>query len=421
MLENQSDNILLNNFKQLHLWFNRLLWLSLTMAAVLAIGVVAYHVLYSQPTAGTTTAYEFEGPLVITKGGTYSGKWESRNSNVPAIEVKTSEPVIITNSTIRSAGFLIKSWGYSADITVKNTTGYGLRPTLYVGSKKPRRFITINNFKNVVVENNYLVETAGIYLGTRYEGDGSEKQTIKIRYNKAKNIDGRVFGGDYERSQFVQFNFVNPVPHAEIAWNEIINEPGNSLVEDNINIYNSRGTPESPILIHNNYIEGAFPIPLTEKKYTGGGIITDSPGSDSLTATAHLKIYENHLVGLGNYCIGIAGGNHIEVFNNRGVVAAEFEDGTPYPFWTSGIWARDFYKTNATYNNSMHHNTLSVVGKSGSWRNEIMKGMEESAATYDNTVLEKRASKEMEQQEYIRWQQKLDSLQITPGPLANGS
>ncbi|WP_187270221.1 glycosyl hydrolase [Pontibacter qinzhouensis] len=384
---------------------------------MLAVGVVAYKVLYSQPSAGSAGAHDYDEPIVISKGGTYSGNWVSRNSNVPAVEIKTSEPVIIINSTIRGAGYLIKSWGYSADLTVRNTTGYGIRPTMYVGSKKPRRFITLNNFRNLVVENNYLEGTAGIYLGERYEGDGSEKQTVKIRFNKARNIDGRVFGDTYERSQFVQFNFVNPIQHAEIAWNEIINEPENSLVEDNINIYNSRGTPNSPILIHNNYIEGAFPIPLTEKKYTGGGIITDSPGTDSLSATAHLKIFENQLVGLGNYCIGIAGGNHIEVYNNTGIVAAQFDDGTPFPFWTSGIWARDFYNTRATYNNSMHHNTLSVVGKAGTWRNEIMKGMEKAANTYENIILEEKATKELEKQEYGKWQQKLAAKQIVLGLL----
>ncbi|WP_187262370.1 glycosyl hydrolase [Pontibacter beigongshangensis] len=393
-----------------------MLWLGLAMAAAMTIGVVAYRVLFSQPSVGTAIANGFDEPIVIIKGGTYTGNWVSSNSNVPAVEIKTSEPVIIANSTIRGAGYLIKSWGHSADLTVRNTTGYGIRPTMYVGSKKPRRFITLNNFKNLVVEHNYLVGTAGIYLGESYDGDGSTSQTVKIRYNKVRNIDGRVFGGEYERSQFVQFNFVNPIPHAEIAWNEVINEQGNSLVEDNINIYNTRGTPDSPIRIHNNYIEGAFPFPVTEKKYTGGGIITDSPGTDSLRATAHLKIYDNQLVGLGNYCIGIAGGNHIEVYNNTGIVAAAFDDGTAYPFWTSGIWARDYYDTKATYNNRMYQNTLSVVGKSGSWRNEIMAGIEKAANTFDNIILEEKATKEMERLEYLKWQQKLDSVEIVPGP-----
>jgi hypothetical protein len=38
---------------------------------------------------------------------------------------------------------------------------------------------------------------------------------------------------------------------AEIGWNEFLNVPGESYVEDNIN--NAGGTVERPILIHNNF------------------------------------------------------------------------------------------------------------------------------------------------------------------------
>ena len=34
-------------------------------------------------------------PLVITKGGTYTGTWESTNRSTPAVTVNTSEPVTI--------------------------------------------------------------------------------------------------------------------------------------------------------------------------------------------------------------------------------------------------------------------------------------------------------------------------------------
>src|SRR5690606_5838984 len=110
---------------------------------------------------------------------------------------------------------------------------------------------------------------AGIYIGDGYKGDSSPDNTIRIRFNKAKNIDGRIHEGWY-RSQFVQLNFRGSLPHAEIAWNEVINEPNKSLVEDNINLSNSRGTADSPILIHNNYIQGAYPYPADSKEYSGG-------------------------------------------------------------------------------------------------------------------------------------------------------
>ncbi|MDX5437731.1 MAG: glycosyl hydrolase, partial [Pontibacter sp.] len=78
---------------------------------------------------------------------------------------------------------------------------------------------------------------AGIYIGQSYEGNGTSSETIKIRYNIAKNIDGRVYGGT-TFAQFVQFNFRKNISHAEVAWNQVINTPNNSAVEDNINIHN---------------------------------------------------------------------------------------------------------------------------------------------------------------------------------------
>ena len=154
-------------------------WTGTTLSALI-LTLVAF--LFS---TGFVNAQTYSGPLVITKGGTYTGNWESRDSEVAAVDVRTSEPVIILNSNIRGAGYLIKSWGHSANITVRNTKGYGLTPTPYRDYKKPRRFVTVNNFKNVVVENCYLEGTAGIYIGTRYEGDGSSNNTVKFSINVA--------------------------------------------------------------------------------------------------------------------------------------------------------------------------------------------------------------------------------------------
>ncbi|RDV13761.1 glycosyl hydrolase [Pontibacter diazotrophicus] len=357
----------------------------------------------------------YDGPLVITRGGTYSGNWESRDSDVPAVDIRTAEPVVIINSSIRGAGVLIQSLLYGADITVLHTEGYGLPPTPYTDYEKPRRFLAVDEFKNVVVEHCYMEETAGIYLGVQYTGNSSPEQTVKIQYNKVRDINGQIHDGKY-RVQFVQFNYRGELPYAEIAWNEVINRPGLSAVEDNINIYNSRGTPSSPIRIHNNYIQGAFPYPLHLKTYSGGGIISDSPAADSLTATAYLKVYENHLVGLGNYCLAIAGGNNIEMHHNRAIVAATFDDGEPYHFWTSGIWAKDYYKMHTTYNNSIHHNTLAVLGETRTWRNEIADSTFVAAAEYDNFVLPDSVTKQLEQQEYRLWQEKLRRNHIKIGP-----
>lgn len=388
-------------------------WFFFILAILISITILSLGSTVSNSPKATSANYS--GPIVITKGGTYSGNWESRDADVAAVDVRTSEPVIIENSNVRGTGFLIRSQGYGADITVRNTRGYGLPPTPYTSYAKPRRFMAIDVFKNIIVENCYMQGTAGIYLGVEYTGNGSPSESICIRFNEALDINGQIYKGK-ERVQFVQLNYRGEVPHAEIAWNQVINRPGTSAVEDNINIYNSRGAPHSPILIHNNYIQGAFPFPLELEEYSGGGILTDSPGTDSLAATAYVEVYENQLVGLGNYCLGIAGGNHVNMHHNRAIVAAAFSNGKPYHFWTGGIWAKDYYKRKNTFANSMHHNTLAVLGKSRTWRNDIFDSTFVAAAEYNNVILPDSVTKELEHAEFKRWKQKLVQNSITIGP-----
>ncbi|WP_250429088.1 PA14 domain-containing protein [Pontibacter ruber] len=361
-------------------------------------------------------AQTYSGPLVITKGGTYTGNWESRDSEVPAVDVRTSEPVVIVNSNIRGAGYLIKSWGYEANITVRHTNGYGLTPTSWNSYMKSRRFLTVDVFKNVVVENCYMEGTAGISVAESYRGNGTTSETIKIRYNKAKNIDGRVQGGK-DLVQFVQFNFKGAIRHVEVAWNQIINEPGNSAVEDNINIYNTRGTSDSPIKIHNNYIQGAFPVPATSSTYSGGGIITDGDG-DINVCPAYVEAFENHLVGLGNYSMGMAGGNNLRYHHNRAVNAATFPDGSKYAMYTSGYWSNDYYKQNTTFANSIDNNVMGIVA--WGWddnRNDI--SVQEFASFTSNTALPNPITRQHEADEFTRWNQKLQQNGIVLGP--NGS
>ncbi|WP_460970230.1 Ig-like domain-containing protein, partial [Pontibacter aydingkolensis] len=361
-------------------------------------------------------AQTYSAPIIITKGGTYTGNWESRDSEVAAVEIRTTEPVIIENSNIRGAGYLIKSWGYAANLTVRHTKGYGIQQTPYVNYKKPRRFVTVNNFKHVVIENCYMESTAGIYVGTRYEGNGTTSNTVKIRYNIAKNIDGRVYGGAREHSQFVQFNFKGAITGAEIGWNQVINEAGNSLVEDNINIHNTRGTSSSPIKIHNNYIYGAYPAPHTGTTYSGGGIITDGDG-DINTCPAYIEAHDNQVVNLGNYSMGIAGGNNIRYHHNRAVSSAKFKDGTKFGMYSGGLWSKDYYRQNTTFANSIDNNVVGITAWGGypSDRNDIT--VKENASFTNNTHIAGGAiTQAMEAEEFSRWTQKLQQNGIVLGP-----
>jgi hypothetical protein len=220
-------------------------WLFSTLVLLLVLGPGA-RISFAQ-----STGIVYNGPISITKGGTYSGNWQSLDSRIPAITIQTAEPVIIENSNIQSAGILIKAHYWNNDVTVRNTRGFALRPSM--DNERQGRFFDANNFRNAHLEHNYMEQTSGIYLAA-YMGDKSTKQTIKVLYNQARNIDGRYRNGGKEFVQFVQFNGLQGLRGVEIAWNEVINTPNNSAVEDNINFYKSNGTAESPYLVHDNFI-----------------------------------------------------------------------------------------------------------------------------------------------------------------------
>ena len=75
--------------------------------------------------AGTEAdAIVYGDPIVIVKGGTYRGNWQSLDPDVPAVRVRTSEAVIIENSTIRSCAACIDV----PSVARASTSGWQLSP-----------------------------------------------------------------------------------------------------------------------------------------------------------------------------------------------------------------------------------------------------------------------------------------------------
>jgi hypothetical protein len=313
--------------------------------------------------------------ITITKGGTYSGTWESFD-RTPAVVIATKEPVIIENSTIRSRGNLIASGASHLNLTIRKTSGYGLNPN--VAGVTPGRFLDVEEFNNIVVEECYLEGTSGIHL-LNYWGDRTAGNTIKIRRNTVRNIDGRKSNGaggymdfntrfrisdngredGFTLVQFVQLNKVNGVGNIEIAWNDIVNEAGKSRVEDNISIYNSSGTKTSPIRVHDNYIQGAYTIKPWEANssnatyrydwgYSGGGILVDGKGVTASQDPAWVQIYGNQVVSTTNYGIAIAAGHDSIFYNNRAVSSGKLSDGRTIAAQNVGYYIWDSYKKGST-------------------------------------------------------------------------
>ncbi|UYZ60801.1 hypothetical protein [Hymenobacter latericus] len=262
--------------------------------------------------------------LVIKRGGTYTGTFRSTSPDKPCVRIDTDEPVVLRQCRLEGPGLLIDARNGGARLTVQNCIGVALAPTN--DDEAPGRFLEINDATSLAVTNCELRQTSGIVV-YKWQGNGSAGQTLRILRNKVYNITGRYRNGGGRKAHFVLLNQVLRVPNVEIAWNQVINEPDQSMVEDNINIHNSSGTPTSPIRIHNNFIRGAYPVPATADTFTGSGITTDGDGSSPLTCTAYVEAFQNQVVSTCNAAMNIAAGHHVRYYRNRMVSSSQLPDG----------------------------------------------------------------------------------------------
>jgi hypothetical protein len=255
--KNNNDSILLR------LWP----WVAtfcLLVTLVSAIATAIMYITHASSSQTTTRQVTYESPITITKGGTYSGNWQSTKSDLPAVKIATSEPVIIINSHLKGPGDLIQALDTAgSNITVRNSVGLGVDPG--VAGKTKGVFLRANAVAKLVVENCDVQETSGAITLDGYTGNQASDQTVIIRYNRSLNLDARRSDGKggylpYQEGQpaayFLQLQHIDAVPGVNIGWNEIVSGPSNGTTESAITLDQSSGTADSPLLIHDNYIQG---------------------------------------------------------------------------------------------------------------------------------------------------------------------
>ena len=355
--------------------------------------------------------------LTITRGGTYRG------GEHESIAINTPDPVIIENMTLRGARHLITSHYGRANVTVRNVRGFGVNPN--VAGKCTGRFASLEGFSNVVIENCTLEGTAGIYL-LDYAGDRTSANTVKLLRNRAKNIDGRrsdgkggyLTGGEggAELVQFAQLDKVRGIRDAEIAWNEIINEPGKSRVEDVISIYLSSGIKDSPIRIHDNFLRGAYPLDPATEPFSGGGIMLsdgvskDGPAGDP----AFVEAFDNQVLDTVNYGIAISAGHDCAIHHNRIISAGLLGDGRKIAAQNVGAYIWDSHKAGKDrfHNNVGHDNVIGWKDKLGV-RNDWWRP--HAAAWENNQNWPSPIKLDVYEAEWARWQEKLKAKNVTVG------
>jgi hypothetical protein len=319
------------------------------------------------------------GPITITSGGTYTGKWVSTDPNTPAITIATSEPVIIQNSTIVSKGDLIsvKGIGNGANLTVQNVTGTGLDPG--VAGKQRGKFLFAYKAKAISVTHCTMNGVSfGVYI------EGSVLTGLSITNNAANDMEDRASDG--------RGGLVNKVPSlghfviiaksvavngGDISWNQVIDTPGKSSVTDVINIFLSHGRSKSDsIRIHDNYLQGMSSPANTNNNYTGSGIMMDGPSDDLQTATGFVTISDNQIVHTANAGIGIDAGHDISATNNSIVSCGKDSSGS----WIATTSALAVVMWN-TYHSKVFFNN-SISGTSGGLVRPDKSGKGETADTW---------------------------------------
>lgn len=343
--------------------------------------------------------------LVIREGGTYTGRYQSTASGQACIRIATTEPVVLDGCELRGPGLLIDARAGGAHLTVRNCRGYGEQPT--TDNQARGRFLEINNGTHLLAEHNYLDHTSGL-LVYRWQGSGTAAQTITVRGNQVRNIDGRYRNGGGAKVSFLQLNQVHGVEHIAISWNEVINTPDHSLVEDNINLHNSSGTARSPLLVHHNYIQGAYPLPATAPTFTGSGITTDGDASSALTTTAYVEAYQNTVVSTCNAGMNIAAGHHNYFHHNRILTSGLLTDGRRLPAAYAGMAVFNAYEKPATvfFANRMSSNTIGFVswGRQSPFPNRHDLSTDACAPCTDTRHLPEPITLQTEAQERVNWQ-----------------
>jgi hypothetical protein len=176
--------------------------------------------------------------------------------------------------------------------------------------------IDIRGSMTVKVQNSYIHDIKNVAVATsnvtghhvynnrieRYKKGvlSVASRQIVVRHNKFLNGNPWKFS---TAGQTVQFNAVTGAGN-RVNCNVVENRPGESYVEDVINMYKSFGVSEDPIQIMSNKIKGGGP------STSGTGINPADFGS------SYVLVKDNILVDPGTIGTGIWGGHHLQIINN---------------------------------------------------------------------------------------------------------
>ena len=196
-------------------------------------------------------------------------------------------------------------------------------------------------------------------------------------------------------------------------------------MEDNINLYNSSGTAQSAIRVHDNFVRGAYPYPATSSNFTGTGMTTDGDGGTLALAAGYIEADHNQFVGTGNSAMNLAAGHDIYYHDNRAVTSGTLPDGRRFNAGWAGMGVFNFYNqlTNIFFNNRLENNTVGYVrwGANAPYQDRQDQSPGACATCTGTISLPNPITTATEDAEATLWQQKLQQAGVTVGPIGSST
>jgi hypothetical protein len=244
--------------------------------------------------------------LIITAGGSYSGTWSS-------VTVDTTAPVTVQNATISGTGALIHTAVSGTRLTLENITATGLDPT--TAGVAPGQFIDDTSGASLTLQHCTINNCGGYVIQVQNWNGG----TVNISDNSITDVNGMYSDGNggYQENgtifnHAIIFSKCAGLSDSQISWNSIVDNPGQSFVNDVINMYESSGTSSSPISIDNNFINGCYALDPATQYDSGCGITMDGQSN----STQFIDIADNTILNTNNAAIGMGYGSNVTIEGN---------------------------------------------------------------------------------------------------------
>lgn len=269
--------------------------------------------------------FNIDDALITARGSNvFTGNWESgtfAENSGSVVNVNTAQPVIFDGCRFRSRSqhACVRSLIPGSQVTVRNCLAETLNPN--VSGQAAGYFVKLGEPGSVVCENNTITGSGGVLIVGNVAMT-TDSTSIRIRYNKLRNIDGRKSDGAggyvdelsnstayFMARQVVQFDKIT-CADAIIDWNDLIDTPLQSRREDAFNFTNAKGAAGSYILVRNNYIGGGWTAKPFQNTYSGAGLLAEN-------ASQYIEFRQNRIVNATNQAAHMAGGSHYRLIDNR--------------------------------------------------------------------------------------------------------